>query len=172
MAVEHLKGSRVITTMLGSAPVSKVDGSLNGANFNFRSETVEVTAAASDTSTYHLFRVGSHERISGFLSQIGWDDLASSGAPTLDIGAYDPEGSGTNFTDDVDAFNDGLDAATATAAAKFVKNLADHGKQVWEFISGLTADPRCEVDIKVVIDDADCNTGGTIMAELVTAEAK
>ncbi len=67
----------------------------------------------------------------------------------------------------MDAINDGIDAAAATnARLSFVKEITNYGKRLWEFISGVSVDPQCEIDIKIVMDDADTNTGGSIMVEI------
>lgn len=120
--------------------------------------TVEVAAAASAGTVYTMFRIPSRARISG-ASIMSWDDLASTGAPTLDIGFKAVDG---NITTDPDALNDGLDAATATTAARVVKDIANYGKFAWEHVSGQTSDPGGFLDVTVSILDAATNTGGTI----------
>ena len=52
---------------------------------NVVTSTVEVGAADSDTSTYFMARLPSAARLQP-QSCIGLDDLASAGAPTLDVG--------------------------------------------------------------------------------------
>src|SRR5690606_6871592 len=79
--------------------------------------TVEAAAAASAGSVYTMMRIPTNARIHN-LSEMSWDDLASSGSPTLDIGFSPVDG---NFTLNATALNDGLDAATATTSAKVVK---------------------------------------------------
>ena len=95
--------------------------------------------------------------------------MATSGAPTLDIGAYPVDG---NFTTDDDAFNDGLTLTTAVTwatRAPFIKDSANAGKQVWEYISGATKDTGGFADIKGVIRDAATVTNtGTIAVDLKT----
>lgn len=164
MAIENLIESRVVTGLLTSPRVLAAPGLAGGA-VRVTSFLVEVTAAASDTSTYHIARLPSNARILG-LSHISTDDLASSGAPTLDIGCYPIN---SEFTADVDAINDGIDAAAATnSRLSFIKAavIENFGKRLWEFINGVTVDPKCLVDIKIVMDDADTNTGGTISGEI------
>ncbi len=125
--------------------------------------TVEVAAAANANSVYTFFRIPTRARIHG-LSRIQFDDLASTGSPTLDIGFKAVDG---NFTTDVDALNDGIDCFTAAGSANMVKDFANNGKRAWEYISGLTADPGGFADLTVTILDAATNTGGTISATLV-----
>jgi hypothetical protein len=165
MAIEALKGSRIVTPLLATTRSMAAPG-LAGGKVRVWSETVEMTAAASDTSTYHVARLPSNARIMG-ASFISTDDLASTGSPTLDIGCYAVNTG--DFTDDVDALNDGIDPATAANnRVCFLKSTSPEkfGKRLWEFINGVTVDPKCEVDVKIVLDDADCNTGGSIYVEI------
>lgn len=165
MAVVTLKGSRVITGLLGTTPSMADPGEAGGRVRNW-TETVEVGAADSATSTYHLARLPSNARLLAS-SRIYWDDLASTGAPTLDIGIFNVSGRST-FTDDPDALNDGLDAATAntTTGSRVVKDIANVGKRLWEHINGVTEDPKGQVDLKVSLVDADVNVGGTLTIDL------
>ncbi len=125
--------------------------------------TIEVGSADSDTSTYHIGHLPSNCRLSG-LSWIGFDDLATSTSPTLDIGTY-------NFADgtadDVDSINDGLTPATAAATLPMLGDLADNGLYLWEIGTSPTSDPGGFIDIKIVVDDADIDAAGTISGSIV-----
>lgn len=125
--------------------------------------TVEVSAAASANSVYTMMRIPSSARITG-LSQLAFDDLASSGSPTLDIGLKAVD---ANITTDPDALNDGINCSAAAGTAKFVKDVANFGKEAWQFVNGVTADPGGFFDVIVSLVDADANTGGTITATCV-----
>jgi hypothetical protein len=125
--------------------------------------TLEVAAAASANSTYTMVRIPSDARISG-LSRIYFDDLASSGSPTFDIGL---KAVNANITTDVDALNDGIDVFTAASNVAVIKDIANYGKKAWEFISGLTTDPGGFFDVTVTILDAATNTGGTATMTLI-----
>jgi len=127
--------------------------------------TVEVAAAASATSVYTFFRIPSRTRITG-LSRVAWDDLASTGAPTLDIGLKAVDG---NVTTDVDCLNDGLALATASATSgvPLVKGIENFGKLAYEYL-GLTTDPGGFLDVIGTILDADTDTGGTVTMTMVT----
>ncbi len=118
--------------------------------------TVEVGAADSNGSLYTMFRLPTNAMILG-PSTLYRDDLASVGAPTLDIGAYPVDG---NITASATTFNDGIDAATAGSGG-MVKDIANYGKRIWE-LHGLSADPGGFVDVKVALLDADVNVGGTV----------
>lgn len=130
---------------------------------NVMEATVEVSAAADAGSEYIFFRIPSDARIHG-LSEIAFDDLVTTGSPTLDIGLKAVEG---NITSDVDALNDGIDPATAAGTAKMIKDIANYGKEAWEFVNGQTSDPGGLLDVTITILDAAVDDGGTISATLV-----
>lgn len=136
-------------------------GSGEAGNLKVVAATKSVTARTAG-NTMKMLRLPSNARISG-LSHVAWDDLASTGSPTLDIGVGSVD---SNITSDADALNDGLDLATAAGTAKVVKDHANYGKQLWEFVSGLTADPGGELDIYVSFVDANTNTTGDVTLEI------
>lgn len=158
MAVENLTATgRGEMSLSADNPVTTRPG------LNVFESTVEVTAAASATSTYWVARLPTNVRVSA-QSFIAHDDLASAGAPTLDIGLFSV---GSNFTSDDDAINDGIDVATAAGArVGLFKDPANFGKYVWE-LAGETSDPGGYADVKITLKDADTNTGGTISVSLV-----
>jgi len=124
-----------------------------------------VGATDSATSTYYVGRVPSRGRPL-MSSRIAWDDLASSGSPTLDIGLFAVN---SNVTDDVDALNDGLDAATVSTVGgvPVIKDPnANSSKMFWEYVSGVTSDPGGDLDIKISLLDADVNVGGDLNIEI------
>lgn len=141
--------------------VGKGDG---GALRSLGARTIELAAAASATVIDFKLRVPLSMRLDA-LSRIYHDDLATSGSPTLDIGAYAVDG---NFTTDDDCFNDGIvvsavmTSSTQTIGVPLIKDFANSGKQVWEFISGATADTGGYADIKGIVRDAATNATGTV----------
>lgn len=124
--------------------------------------TVAAAAAASAASVYTMARIPSNARIHG-LSTVAFDDLASTGSPTLDFGLKAVDG---NITTDDDCLNDGVDCATAAGTAKLVKSHENYGKRAWEYTAE-TADPGGLLDVIVTIKDAAVNTGGDITLTLV-----
>lgn len=124
--------------------------------------TVEVTAAASATSTYSApFGIPHDARMLGGV--VYWDDLASSGSPTLDFGLK----SGTkSVTADADAFIADLDAATVNQVGRGGVAIENIGKRAWELVSGATANPPGTLIPYFSILDADTNTGGTVTWEV------
>lgn len=130
------------------------------------SRTVEMAAAANANSTFDMGYIPSNAKIMS-LSRLAFDDMASAGAPTLDIGLAAVDG---NITTKLDALNDGLDCATAASSASLLKDIANAGKAAWEFIPGLTADPGGTFIVRVSLQDAAANTGGTLTMEMLYLE--
>lgn len=125
--------------------------------------TVEVAAAAAAGTEYVMARLPAEARIHG-LSIVRFDDLASTGSPTIDFGLKAVDG---NVTSDDDALNDGVDVAAAAGSAQLVKDHANYGKRAWEYVNGQTTSPGGFLDVIVTTKDAACNTGGTITMCLV-----
>ncbi len=155
MAVENL-----ILTSRGNNATPSGHGEAN--KVTVMAYTVEVTAAASATSTYSApFGIPSNARILG--SRVYWDDLASSGSPTLDFGLK----SGTkSVTADPDAFIADLDAATVNQVGRCGVAIENIGKQAWELVSGAASNPIGTLTPYFSILDADTNTGGTVTWEI------
>ncbi len=161
MAVVNLKGSKVMTG-LDARPVQKADVSRCGGRIRYWADTVEVGAADSAASTYLLARLPSNAVITP-LSNLHYDDLASSGSPTADVGVFNQEGK-TAITDDDNLLADGVDV-TAAGSTGLNQDIANFGKQLWELL-GLTKDPGVDLDIKVTLKDAAVDVGGTVSIEL------
>ena len=144
MAVTSVTNRRNQTTSAG-----KGDGN------NLRApgaRAVVLTPSASGTVVDFKLRIPSDARIDGS-SRLYWDDMATSGSPTFDLGLYAVDG---NTTDDDDCLNDGLAlsaVSTANVGAQVIKNIADFGKRAWE-LRGLTSDPGGFFDVKGIIRDA------------------
>lgn len=155
MAVENL-------VAVGATPSdSRLSHGMGGDVKSF-TRTVEITAAATVASTYVFGYVPLGARILG-ISRVSYDDCASSGAPTLDIGFFPVD---SNFTGAADNINDGLTLATAAKDQPLIKDISNYGKRAWQFISGATADTKGQAIIKGTLVDADANTGGTVTIEV------
>ncbi len=136
-----------------------------GGGVKHRVATAELAAAAS-SSTIAFFKIPSRARIAQ-ASRVYFDDLATSGSPTLDIGLYAVNG---NITSDDDALNDGLavsSVSTAKAGEFVIKDFANAGKYAWEYVNGQTSDPGGELLVKGVIRDAATTATGTVTLELL-----
>lgn len=163
MAIVNLNGSLIMTGLESDPSEFGAPGVGNGAVRSWV-ETVEVGAADSATSTYLMARLPSNSRLLGS-SKFYSDDLASAGAPTMDIGIFNPSGKPETITDDPDALNDGIDVATVTDTP-VVKDITNYGKRLWEHVNGQTTDPKGDLDIKLSLVDADVNAGGTVTVEI------
>lgn len=120
--------------------------------------TGEMPAAASATSVIDFGAIPNGARILP-QSTVYWDDLASTGSPTLDIGLF---AINSNITSDDDAFRADLDVAASASNAALVSDIANYGKRAWEFVSGQSSAPQGDLAVKGTIKDAAVNTGGTI----------
>ncbi len=159
MAVEHLKGARAITSITASPPIA-VPAGLIGGRVRAVLETVEVSAAASVNSTYHLARVPAAAYPLP-MSRLYWDDLSDSGSPTLSIGLF-----GDQITDDPDAFLASLDVTAAGTGTSLIGAIASFGLPFWDFVAGQTANPGGELDLKATLAGAAAAAGGTLSLEL------
>jgi hypothetical protein len=145
--------------------VKAAGGKGEGPSMKVAVATVEVGSADSATSTYTMFRIPSNARILG-PSTLYADDLASTGSPTIDIGLFSVDG---NITSDDDAIRADIDVATAAANTRVISDVANLGKQAWEFVSGQTSDPGGVFEVKLTLKDAAVNVGGTLTLELYYA---
>ena len=164
MAVVSLKGSRVITNADATPMVISAPGTGGGAVRSW-TETVETNADDSASSTYLLARLPSNARIMG-TSKVYFDDLGTTSA-TLDIGVYNTSGK-SDITNDADAMNNGIDITTAAGSASLISDIANYGIPLWGHVNGQTTDPKCDLDVKVVIEGAvHLSSGaGTITVEI------
>ena len=131
---------------------------------------IEMSAAASATSTYDFGLIPADAILLYSASGFSSDDLASTGSPTIDIGLFGENGnlSSLSYSDDDNALKDGIDAASANANIRLLGDIANSNKPVWQLISGvsLSSPVRGALRVKATLQDADCNTGGTIALEL------
>lgn len=165
MALVTSTGSRIMTG-LTATPSVLADAGEGGGRVKVWSETVETSAADSIGSTYLMARLPSNARIFG-ASKLYHDALGTATCE-LDIGLYKTHIT-QGFTDDADALNDGIVASTA-GAKDFVKDKANYGKRLWEYINGVTTDPKGDIDVKVVTTVADLSSGaGTMTIEIYYA---
>jgi len=126
-------------------------------------ETLETGADDSTSSTYLVARLPSNARILGS-SRISHDALGTTTA-TFNIGVYNVPGK-SHITDDDDAINDGIVCSTS-GTKEFIKDRADWGKCLWQFVSGATKDPQGMLDIKLKLTTAHLSSGaGTVTVEI------
>lgn len=162
MAVVTSYGARIMTGLVSTPPVL-ADAGEGGGRMKKWVETFETLADDSTNSTYLVARLPSNARIFGS-SKISHDALGATTA-TFDIGVFNTS-SYSYITNDVDAINDGIVCSTA-GTKDFIKDRANWGKRLWEFVNGVTSDPKCDLDIKLTLLDANLSTGaGTVTIEV------
>jgi hypothetical protein len=155
MAVENL-------VAVGATPADSRAGHGMGGDVKCWSRTIEITAAASDTSTYTFGYVPANARILG-ISRYSIDDCDTGSTATMDFGLYPVD---ANITADVDALNDGIILGTAAKDQPLIKTIDNYGKRAWQFVTGATVTTKGDFVLKGVIDDADVSAGGTVTVEL------
>lgn len=135
-----------------------------GAGIHHLTATVEL-AASDSSSTITFGDIPANARIMGS-SRVYWDDLASSGSPTLDIGLF---AVGGNITSDDDCLNDGLalsSVSTANVGSQVVKDIANFGKRAWEYVNGQTTAVNGLLTVKGTVRDAATTATGTVTLQL------
>lgn len=125
--------------------------------------TIEL-AAQSSGATIFFGRIPSNARLSIFPSRVYWDDLATSGSPTLDIGLASVN---ANITSDPNALSEGHDVTSADATGEpVIDDVSKIGKYAWEFVNGQTTDPGGQLDIYGSIVDAATTQTATVSIEV------
>ena len=121
----------------------------------------QVFGAQTVGATVKICRIPTSARLSS-QSRIYWEDLSTTGSPTLDVGLASVDG---NITSDPDALTNGLAAQTATpTGAALLLDPTDCGKPAWE-IAGASSDPGGELDVYVTLADTD--TAGKTVESIV-----
>lgn len=163
MAVTTLYGSRIMTGLDNTVPPVLADPGEGGGEKRNWTETLETGAADSTTSVYYVAKLPSNARINP--SSLIQHDALGATTCELDIGVYNDVGK-SNITDDPDAINDGIVASTAGSKV-FIKDYANGGKRLWEFVNGQTTDPKCLLRIGIALTEANLSSGaGTITVSI------
>lgn len=138
----------------------------HGGSYNVVSlcSTVEVTVATGTGDTYIFGRIPSNARLLGS-SRVYYDDMATAGAPTMDIGLGSVDGNLVN-ANDPDALSAGHTLATAANDVLAITAIADFGNQAWDFVASETVDPGGELEVYGTCLDAVTTAAGTFTIEL------
>lgn len=124
--------------------------------------TIELGASsANDTVTFG--RIPSNARILA-MSRVHTDDLATTGAPTLDIGLFPVDG---NITADDDALIAGIDLATAATDLLALGDHANSGLPAWDLVNGQATDPGGVFIVRGTVKDAATNQAGSLTLDLL-----
>ena len=147
-------------------PIAVLDSRFSYGKLRISVDTVTTASDDSATSTYHLARIPSNAIILP-TSTIYWDDLTSSGSPTLDVGLWATKENWNAITAelsdgyDVDALTNGLDCTSASSASL----ISDHTAGIlpaWDHMASVTADPGGMLDVKVNTYDHALAVAGQI----------
>ena len=164
-------GSFVTSSPLASyasmvEPIAVLDSRFSYGKLRISVDTVTTADDDSATSTYHLARIPSNAIILP-TSTIYWDDLASSGSPTLDVGLWATKENWNAITAelsagyDIDALTTALDTSSAGSASV----ISDHTNGIlpaWDHMASVTADPGGMLDVKVNTYDHALAVAGQI----------
>ena len=141
-----------------------VDGSGCKGTVKALVSTIEL-AAASSGDTIDFGKIPSNARILGTASKVYWDDLATSGSPTLDIGLKSYINN--DVTADPDALANGLDVTSAGSGALTAVVAATVGDPAWDYVNGETADTGGVFEVYGSIKDAATTQTGTVTVEIL-----
>jgi hypothetical protein len=156
MAVETL-------IAVGATPADSRSSHGAGGNVKGWTRTIEISASATNASTYTMGYVPSNARILG-ISRYSIDDCDTGSTATIDFGLFSVDG---NVTSDDDALNDGIVLGTAATGQPLIKDIANYGKKAWQFVSGATSAVKGDLLLKGTIQDGAISAaGGTLTVEL------
>ena len=126
--------------------------------------TIELAASASG-DTVDFGKIPSNARILPS-STIYWDDLATSGTATLDLGLKSYTGSGNSVTADPDAIGNGFDVHTSASNGSALSDHANSGLPAWDLINGESSDPGGSFEVYGSVKDAATTATGTVTLDL------
>jgi|TARA_R110000823_G_C15932514_1_gene499629 hypothetical protein len=169
MAVVNLKGSLNMTD-IDATPRVLSDPGHAGGTVRTWIDTVEVGAADTASSTYLMARLPSNAVILP-QSTVYWDDLTTTGSPTVDIGVYNMSGK-TDITDDPDALSNGHDVTSAGSASLITQgaSISTYGIPLWDQVASQTTDPKTDLDVKLKLVDAAVVGGGSMSVVIYYTE--
>lgn len=149
---------------LRKAAPGTVPGKGEGNSLKIVTATRSVTNRTAN-DTIRFATLPSNARLHA-MSRIHWDDLASTGSPTLSLGIAPVNDPMNAITAVNNCLNSGLDLATATNNAAVLGDHANSGRMLWELL-GLAADPGTMMDVYGTVLAAGTNTTGDITTDLV-----
>lgn len=140
------------TAKLDDVPQSMIDGHLFGGVIRGFCDIITVDAAQNDTIL--IARVSSSARL---VRPSVMYTTALGSSVELDVGVFNQDGK-SDFTDDDDGIASAIDVSSASTVL-LPEAITDHGKAVWEFINGVTSDPRKVVEIRATLQGANPSSG-------------
>lgn len=127
--------------------------------------TVEITTATTVGRTIGFGHIPSNARIQ-LGSRLYWDDLATSGSPTLDLGLAAVKGNLVN-ADDADALSAGHVITAAASDQVALSEIANAGLPAWDLVDSEAVDPGGSLEVFGSLVDAAINKAGTVTLELL-----
>ena len=171
MAVVDTYGSRFMTGLDESTtfPPAKAGPGLMGGNVKCVVETVEVANGDSATSTYRLGRIPSNAIILP-MSKLHYDDLQTTGSPTMDVGLFNI-GNDDGITDDDNCLASAIDVAGGAGSTSLNGgDIANAGLPAWDYVASQTEDPHQLLEVIATLKTVDIDLGGTMTLELYYVE--
>lgn len=130
--------------------------------------TIELAASASGTIVDFALRIPADACIDPS-SRIYFDDMATSGSPTFNVGLYPVDGNTTTTLATALASALAISSASAATGIIIPADYANGGKKAWELL-GLTAAPGGFLDVKGVVKSAATN--GSTLPGTITLDLK
>lgn len=135
-------------------------GKGDGPKVNALVSAIELAPSTAGTRV-RFGTVPSNARLLG-ASKVYWDDLATTGSPTLDMGLGSVNG---NITSATTTLSTGHAISSADANGEpLLDDIADVGKFAWE-IAGESSDPGGLIDVYGTVLDAPTTQTGTVAVE-------
>ena len=137
----------------------------NGPAYSVKTlcSTIELGASASGT-TINFGYIPSDARILPS-SMLYWDDLATAGSPTLDLGLAAVDGNLVN-ANDPDAIGNGFGLSSAGTGSSAMSEIANAGLPAWDLVASESSDPGGVLKVYGSVADAATTATGTITLEL------
>lgn len=158
MAVENLLSTAATLKTQGRL----VERNAAGAPLKIYQQTIEMSAAATNASTYDFFDIPSDLKI--WAIQWRSDDLATTGSPTIDVGLFHADLASGG---DDNALLDGLDVATGALSTITYDPIGVPGQEAWDYVASQTTDPNQMLTVRATLQDAACDSGGTMTLTII-----
>ena len=140
-----------------------VDGSGLKGSIKCLYSRVELAASASG-DTVDFGKIPSNAIILDD-SKIYWDDLATSGTATLDLGLKSHINN--SVTADPDALSNGHDVTSAGTGSLAAVVADTVGDPAWDYVNGVSSDPGGVLEVYGSIADAATTQTGTVTVEIL-----
>lgn len=161
-----------VITGFESVPVTLRQGSQQGGKVRQYIATIEAATTSLDETgdIIKMVRIPSNLRITR--CDIFNDDLDSGGTPALaaDVGFYRADTGAVVDADGLASAITTLQAANTAGVnvANEAQDIANIGKQAWEYCSGVSEDPKVPLDIAITVTTAGQTPAAGTITMVVT----